>query len=144
MLAVSELADGALDAGPHGVALVAGGVLLVSAVTDLQFEQLARGESHGALAVAGSGAGGSHRAGLALRLGEAGDDERGGVGRGGGVGAVPALADLALRAGDLLAVVAGAEVVASVALLVAVLAGAVAGQRPGARARPAPCGAREV
>ena len=41
------------------------------------------------------------------------------------------LADLALRAGDLLAVEVGAEVVAGVAVLVAVLAGAVAGQRPG-------------
>ena len=48
-----------------------------------------------------------------------------------GVGAVPALADLALRAGDFLAVVVDAEVVAGVALLVAVLAGGVAGQRPG-------------
>jgi hypothetical protein len=44
---------------------------------------------------------------------------------------VPPLADLALRAGDFLAVVAGAEVVAGVALLGAVLAGGVAGQRPG-------------
>ena len=44
---------------------------------------------------------------------------------------MPALADLALRAGDLLAVVVDAEVVAGVAVLVAVLAGAVAGQRPG-------------
>ena len=44
---------------------------------------------------------------------------------------MPPLADLALRAGDLLAVEAGAEVVAGVALLVAVLAGAVAGQWPG-------------
>ena len=70
-VAVGELADGALDAGPHRVALVPGRVLLVSAVTDLQFEQFARGEAHGALAVAGGGAGGPHRAGLALRLGEA-------------------------------------------------------------------------
>ena len=44
---------------------------------------------------------------------------------------MPPLADLALRAGDFPAVVAGAEVVAGVALLVAVLAGAIAGQRPG-------------
>ena len=44
---------------------------------------------------------------------------------------MPALADLALRAGDFLAVVVDAEVVAGVALLGAVLAGAVAGQRPG-------------
>jgi hypothetical protein len=44
---------------------------------------------------------------------------------------VPALADLALRAGDFLAVVVDAEVVAGVALLGAVLAGAVARQRPG-------------
>jgi hypothetical protein len=40
---------------------------------------------------------------------------------------VPALADLALRAGDFLA----AEIVAGVALLGAVLADGVAGQRPG-------------
>src|SRR5690348_358240 len=113
-VAVGEFADGALDAGPHRVALVPGRVLLVSTVTDLQFEQFARRESHGALAVAGGGAGGPGGAGLALRLGEAGDDERGGVGRG----------------GDLLAVVVDAEVVAGVALLVAVLAGAVAGQPP--------------
>jgi len=46
-------------------------------------------------------------------------------------GAVPPLADLALRTGDLLAVVVDAEVVAGVALLGAVLAGGVAGQRPG-------------
>ena len=45
---------------------------------------------------------------------------------------MPPLADLALRAGDFPAVVAGTEVVAGVALLDAVLAGAVAGQRPGA------------
>jgi hypothetical protein len=45
--------------------------------------------------------------------------------------AVPSLADLALRAGDLLAVVVDAEVIAGVALLGAVLAGGVAGQRPG-------------
>jgi len=43
-VAAGELADGALDAGPDGVALVPGGVLLVGAVTDLQFEQFARGE----------------------------------------------------------------------------------------------------
>ena len=77
---VGDLADGALDAGPHCVALVPGGVLLVGAVADLQFVELARGEAHGALAVAGGGAGGPGRAGLALRLGEAGDDERGGAG----------------------------------------------------------------
>lgn len=79
-VAVGELADGALDAGPDGVALVPGGVLLVSAVTDLQLVELARREPDGALAVAGGGAGGPGRAGLALFLGEAGDDERGGVG----------------------------------------------------------------
>jgi len=44
---------------------------------------------------------------------------------------MPALADLALRAGGLLAVVAGAEVVAGVALLGPVLAGRVSGQRAG-------------
>jgi hypothetical protein len=38
-VAAGELADGALDAGPYRVALVPGGVLLVSAVTYLQFEQ---------------------------------------------------------------------------------------------------------
>ena len=42
-VAAGELADGALDAGPHRVALAPGGVLLVSTVTDLQFEQFARG-----------------------------------------------------------------------------------------------------
>ena len=129
-VAMGGFADGALDAGPHRVALVPGRVLLVSTVTDLQFEQFARGEAHGTLAVAGGGAGGTGGVGLALRRGEAGNDERGGAGRGRGVGAVPPLADLGLRAGDFLAVVAGAEVVAGVALLVAVLAGAVAGQRP--------------
>jgi hypothetical protein len=67
-VAVRELADGALDAGPHGVAFVPGGVLLVSAVADLQLVELARGEAHGALAVAGGGAGGPGRAGLALAL----------------------------------------------------------------------------
>ena len=34
-VAAGELADGALDAGPHRVALAPGGVLLVSAVTKL-------------------------------------------------------------------------------------------------------------
>ena len=43
-VAMGELADGALDAGPDGVAPVPGGVLLVSAVTDLQFEQFAQGK----------------------------------------------------------------------------------------------------
>src|SRR5262245_34611584 len=95
-VAGGELADGALDAGPDGVALVPGGVLLVGAVADLQLVELARGEAHGALAVAGGGAGGPGGAGLALALGEARLDERGGVGRGCGVGAVPPLADLAL------------------------------------------------
>ena len=86
-VAAGELTDGALDAGPHGVALVPGGILLVSAVADLQLVELARGEAHGAVAVAGGGAGGSDGAGLALALGEACHDERGGVGRGRGVGA---------------------------------------------------------
>jgi hypothetical protein len=45
---------------------------------------------------------------------------------------VPPLADLALRAGDFLAVLADSEVVAGVALQGAVLAGGVAGQWPGA------------
>ena len=76
VVAVGELADGALDAGPYRVALVPGGVLLVSAVADLQLVGLARGQSQGALAVAGGGAGGPDRAGLALGPGEAGDDER--------------------------------------------------------------------
>jgi hypothetical protein len=39
-----ELADGAVDAGPHGVALVPGGVLLVGAVAGLQLVELARGK----------------------------------------------------------------------------------------------------
>lgn len=43
-VAVGGLADGALDAGPDGVAFVPGGVLLVGAVADLQFEQFPRGE----------------------------------------------------------------------------------------------------
>jgi hypothetical protein len=43
-VAVGELADGALDAGPHGVALVPGGVLLAGAVADLQLVELARGK----------------------------------------------------------------------------------------------------
>jgi hypothetical protein len=62
-VAVGELTDGALDAGPDGVALVPGGVLLVGAVADLQFEQFPRGKAHGALAVAGGGARGPHRQG---------------------------------------------------------------------------------
>ena len=85
-VAVGELADGALDAGPHCAALVPGGVLLVGPVANLQLVELARGEAHGALAVAGGGAGGPGGAGLALALGEAGDDEGGGVRRGGRVG----------------------------------------------------------
>jgi hypothetical protein len=43
-VAVGEFADGALDAGPHGVALVPGGVLLVGAVADLQFVQFPPGK----------------------------------------------------------------------------------------------------
>ena len=73
-VAVGELADGALDAGPHSVALVPGGVLLVGAVTGLQLVELARGEAYGALAVAGGGARGPGRAGLALAPGELGHD----------------------------------------------------------------------
>ena len=42
-VAVGELVDGALDAGPDGIALVPGGVLLVGAVADLQLVELARG-----------------------------------------------------------------------------------------------------
>jgi hypothetical protein len=43
-VAVGELADGALDAGPDGVALVPGGILLVGAVADLQLVQFSRGK----------------------------------------------------------------------------------------------------
>ena len=43
-VAVGELVDGTLDAGADGVALVPGGVLLVSAVADLQLVELARGK----------------------------------------------------------------------------------------------------
>jgi len=48
-VAAGELADGARDAGPHCIALVPGGILLVGAAADLQFIELARGEAHGAL-----------------------------------------------------------------------------------------------
>jgi hypothetical protein len=41
---MGELADGALDAGPHRVAFVPGGLLLVSAVADLQLVEFARGK----------------------------------------------------------------------------------------------------
>jgi hypothetical protein len=41
-VAAGKLADGALDAGSHGVALVPGGVLLVGAVAGLQLVELAR------------------------------------------------------------------------------------------------------
>ena len=84
-VAAGELADGALDAGSHSVALVPGGVLLVGAVADLQLVELA-GKAHDALAGAGGGAGGPGGAGLALALGEARHDERGGVGPGRGEG----------------------------------------------------------
>jgi hypothetical protein len=47
---------------------VPGGVLLVGAVAELQLVELARGKAHGALAVAGGGAGGPDGAGLALAL----------------------------------------------------------------------------
>jgi hypothetical protein len=40
-VAAGELVDGALDAGPDGIALVPGGVLLVGAVADLQLVELA-------------------------------------------------------------------------------------------------------
>ena len=43
-VAVSELADGALDAGPDCVPLVPGGVLLAGAVAGLQLVELARGK----------------------------------------------------------------------------------------------------
>lgn len=74
---VGELADGAPDAGQDRVSLVPGRVLLVDAVAQLQFEQFARREADGAVSVAGAGALGTCRAGLALALGEAGDDQRG-------------------------------------------------------------------
>src|SRR5262249_25569690 len=130
-VAAGELADGALDAGPYGVALMPGGVLLVGAVAGLQLVELARGKPTVRLpspevvqaALAGQG---WHWA-LVKRATMSGAAS----GRGRGVGAVPPLADLALGAGDFPAVVVGAEVVAGVALLDAVLAGAVAGQRPG-------------
>ena len=81
-VAVGDLADSAPGAGPDGVALVPGGVLLVGAVADLQVVKLARREADGAGAVAVGGAGGPGGAWLALGPGEAGDDERGGIGRG--------------------------------------------------------------
>jgi hypothetical protein len=43
-VAAGELADGSLVAGPHSVALVPGGLLLVGAVADLQLVQIARGK----------------------------------------------------------------------------------------------------
>src|SRR5512146_249774 len=43
-VAAGELADGALDAGPHRVALVPGAVVLAGAVAGLQFAELARGK----------------------------------------------------------------------------------------------------
>jgi hypothetical protein len=132
-VAAGEFAGGALGAGPDGVPLVAGGVLPAGAGAGLQSGRFARGEADGALAVAGGGAPGPQRAGLALAFGECGHDERGRAGRGGRAGAVPSRAGLALRAGDFPAVEVGAEVVAGGAVLVAVLAGAVAGQRPGER-----------
>src|SRR5262249_61183384 len=85
-VAAGELADGALDAGPHGVALMPGGVLLVGAVAGLQLVELARGEAHGALAVGGGGAGGPGGGGGGLGLGGGGPPERGGGGRSGGGG----------------------------------------------------------
>jgi len=57
-----------LDAGPAQRSACARRVLLVGAVADLQLVELARGKAHSALAVAGGGAGGPHRAGLALAL----------------------------------------------------------------------------
>ena len=43
-VAAGELADGALDAQPDGMALVPGGVLLAGAVADLQLVQFSRGK----------------------------------------------------------------------------------------------------
>ena len=42
-VAAGELADGAFDAGPDGVVLVPGGILLAGVVAGLQLVELARG-----------------------------------------------------------------------------------------------------
>src|SRR6185436_7988722 len=97
--------------------------LLLGADTELQVTELSWRKSHGVGAVGGGGALGAGRAGAALALGEPGHDQRGRGERGGRVGAVPARADLPLRACDLLMVVVDAEVVPGEALISAVLAG---------------------
>ena len=127
-MSVGELVDGALDSGADCVAGLPVGGLLLGADAQSQVTEFSWGKAHGLGAVGGGGAPGADRAGTALALGEPGHDQRGGGGRGRRVGAVPALADLALGAGDLSAVEVDVEVVPAEALVLTVLAGGVARQ----------------
>lgn len=86
-VAVSELADGALDSGTHGIPLSPVWTLLFDTGLDLQVEELSRGKPYVPRAFAGGGALGAGRARLALALGEPRHDQRGRGGRGRGVGA---------------------------------------------------------
>ena len=119
-----------LDSGADRVAGLPVGCLLLGADAELQVAEFSWGKAHGPGAVGGGGAAGTGRAGAALALGESGHDQRGGGGRGRRVGAVPALADLALGAGDLSAVEVDVEVVPAETFVLAVLAGGVAWQWP--------------
>ncbi len=125
-VSVGEFVDGALYAGAHCVAGLPFRCLLFGADADLQVAEFAWGEAHVA-GIAGLRAPGAVGAGLALALGEPCHDQGGRGGRGGRVGAVPAGADLAVGAGDLLSVEVDVEVVAVEALVPAVLPGGVAG-----------------
>lgn len=129
-VSVGELIIRALHSGADRVAGLRLGCLLLGADAKLQVAEFSWGKAHGAGAFAGGGAPGAGRAGLTLAFGEPGHDQRGCGGWGGRARAVPALADLALGAGDLLLGVVDVEVVPGETLVPAVLPGGVAPECP--------------
>ncbi len=126
-VSMGELVGGALDSGADRVAGLPLGRLLFGADAQLQVAEFSRRKAH--VPGRGAGAPGPVRTRLALALGEPGHDQGCAGGLGGRVRAVPAGADLAVRAGDLLAVEADVKIVPAEALAQAVLAGGVDRQR---------------
>jgi len=130
-VSVGELVHGALHSGTDRVPGLPIRRALLGADTELQVTQFLRGKAHVPGTVTRGGALDADRAGLALGRGEPRHDQRGGGGRGCRIGAMPAFADLPLRASDLLAIEVNMEVVPIEALVAAVLPGGVARQRSG-------------
>lgn len=130
---MGELVDGDLHPRAHRKTGLPIGRLLFGATADLQVAEFPRGKADVPGGFTGGGAPSADRAGLTLPLVNRATTSGAAVGEEGRVGAMPSLADRALRAGHLSAVDVDEEVVPAEALVLAVLAGGVARQRPGDR-----------